>query len=296
MARVAVVTGGTRGIGRAISVALKDAGYKVAANYGRDDKTAQEFSAETGIPVFKFDVADFDACAEGVKAIEAQLGGPVEVLVNNAGITRDTTMHRMSFEQWNAVIQTNLSSCFNMSRAVIDGMRDRRFGRIVNIGSINGQAGQYGQVNYAAAKSGIHGFTKALAQEGARRAASPSTPWRRAMSIPRWCAPCRRTSWKRSSPASRSAASARPRTSRARSCSWSPTTPISSPARPCRSTAASICIEAGREEGDCVVAALVAMTAPLTVIASEAISMAQAYLVRSTRSSRSATPPGRSAS
>ncbi|MBV8889293.1 MAG: acetoacetyl-CoA reductase [Alphaproteobacteria bacterium] len=166
MGRVAVVTGGTRGIGRAISEALKGAGHRVAANYGHDDKTAQEFHQATGIPVFKFDVADCNACAEGVKAIEAQLG-PVEILVNNAGITRDRTMHRMGFEQWNAVIQTNLASCFNMSRAVIEGMRDRRFGRIVNIGSINGQAGQYGQVNYAAAKSGIHGFTKALAQEGA---------------------------------------------------------------------------------------------------------------------------------
>jgi acetoacetyl-CoA reductase len=168
MARVAVVTGGTRGIGRAISTGLKGAGYKVAANYGHDDATARQFSEETGIPVYKFDVADFTACVEGVKAIEAQLG-PVDVLVNNAGITRDATMHRMSFEQWNAVIQTNLASCFNMSRAVIEGMRDRQFGRIVNIGSINGQAGQYGQVNYAAAKSGIHGFTKALAQEGAGR-------------------------------------------------------------------------------------------------------------------------------
>ena len=168
MARVAVVTGGTRGIGRAISTALKGAGYKVAANYGHDDATARQFSEESGIPVYKFDVADFAACVEGIKAIEAQLG-PVEVLVNNAGITRDATMHRMSFEQWNAVIQTNLASCFNMSRVVIEGMRDRRFGRIVNIGSINGQAGQYGQVNYAAAKSGIHGFTKALAQEGAGR-------------------------------------------------------------------------------------------------------------------------------
>jgi acetoacetyl-CoA reductase len=166
--RVAVVTGGTRGIGRAIAVALKGAGYVVAAGYGSDDKNAQQFAAETGIPVFKFNVADFDACAAGVKAIEASLG-PVEVLVNNAGITRDATMHRMSFEQWNAVIQTNLASCFNMSRAVIEGMRERGFGRIVNIGSINGQAGQYGQVNYAAAKSGIHGFTKALAQEGAAR-------------------------------------------------------------------------------------------------------------------------------
>ncbi len=168
MARVAVVTGGTRGIGRAISVALNNAGYRVAANYGGNDQTAQQFNAEAGIPVFKFDVSDFNACAEGIKASEGGLG-PVEILVNNAGITRDTTMHRMSYEQWNAVIQTNLTSCFNMSRAVIDGMRSRGFGRIVNIGSINGQAGQYGQVNYAAAKSGIHGFTKALAQEGAAR-------------------------------------------------------------------------------------------------------------------------------
>jgi acetoacetyl-CoA reductase len=168
MARVAVVTGGTRGIGRAIAVALKGAGYKVAANYGNDDGNARQFAEETGIPVFKFNVGDFAACAEGIKAIEAALDA-VEVLVNNAGITRDATMHRMSFEQWNAVIQTNLSSCFNMSRAVIEGMRSRGFGRIVNIGSINGQAGQYGQVNYAAAKSGIHGFTKALAQEGAGR-------------------------------------------------------------------------------------------------------------------------------
>ena len=168
MARVAVVTGGTRGIGRAIAVALNGAGYKVAANYGSDDRNAQQFAAETGIPVYRFNVGDFKSCADGVRAIEAQ-HGPVEVLVNNAGITRDATMHRMSFEHWNQVIQTNLASCFNTSRAVIEGMRDRRFGRIVNIGSINGQAGQYGQVNYAAAKSGIHGFTKALAQEGAGR-------------------------------------------------------------------------------------------------------------------------------
>jgi len=168
MARVAVVTGGTRGIGRAIANALKDAGYKVAANYGSDDSAAEQFQNETGIPVFKFNVGDFASCEEGIRVIEAELG-PIDVLVNNAGITRDTTMHRMSFEQWNAVIQTNLSSCFNMSKAVIEGMRERKFGRIVNVGSINGQAGQYGQVNYAAAKSGIHGFTKALAQEGAAR-------------------------------------------------------------------------------------------------------------------------------
>ena len=168
MPRVAVVTGGTRGIGRAISVALKCAGYKVAANYGGNDRAAQLFNEETRIPVFKFDVSDFNACAAGVKKIEAELG-PIDVLVNNAGITRDATMHRMTDDQWNAVIQTNLTSCFNMSRAAIEGMRTRAFGRIVNIGSINGQAGQYGQVNYAAAKSGMHGFTKALAQEGAAR-------------------------------------------------------------------------------------------------------------------------------
>ena len=167
MARVALVTGGTRGIGAAISGTLKGAGYKVAANYAASDEAAKKFSDSTGIPVFKFDVGDFAACQAGVKAVAEALGGPVEVLVNNAGITRDGVMHKMSFENWDAVIRTNLTSCFNMCRAVIDGMRERKFGRIVNIGSVNGQAGQYGQVNYAAAKSGIHGFTKALAQEGA---------------------------------------------------------------------------------------------------------------------------------
>ena len=169
MARVAIVTGGTRGIGRAISEALKDAGYEVAATYAGNDEAAQRFKSEAGIPVFKFDVADFNACAEGIKAIEAELGGPVDVLVNNAGITRDATMHRMRADQWNDVIRTNLDSCFNMSRAVIEGMRSRGFGRIVNISSINGQAGQIGQTNYAAAKAGMLGFTKALAQEGASR-------------------------------------------------------------------------------------------------------------------------------
>jgi acetoacetyl-CoA reductase len=166
--RVAVVTGGTRGIGAAISVALKEEGYRVAAAYGGNDEVANKFKAETGISVYKFDVSDFKQCEAAVKKITGDIG-PVEVLVNNAGITRDGTMHRMTFEQWNAVIQTNLGSCFNMCRCVIDGMRERNFGRIVNIGSINGQAGQYGQVNYAAAKSGIHGFTKAMAQEGAAK-------------------------------------------------------------------------------------------------------------------------------
>ena len=168
MARVALVTGGTRGIGEAICLNLKKAGYQVAANYGGNDASARAFSEVSKIPTFKFDVSDFDACQNGVKEVETELG-PVDVLVNNAGITRDTTMHKMSFDQWQAVIQTNLTSCFNMSRAVIEGMRERGFGRIVNIGSINGRAGQYGQVNYAAAKSGIHGFTKALALEGASR-------------------------------------------------------------------------------------------------------------------------------
>jgi acetoacetyl-CoA reductase len=166
MGRVALVTGGTRGIGRAICVALKDAGYRVAANYGGDTAAAEAMSAETGIPAYRFDVSDFAACTAGLAKVAADLG-PVEVLVNNAGITRDATLHRMTPEQWDAVIRTNLSSCFNMCRAVIEPMRSSSFGRIVNIGSINGQAGQYGQVNYAAAKSGIHGFTKALAQEGA---------------------------------------------------------------------------------------------------------------------------------
>jgi acetoacetyl-CoA reductase len=166
MGRIALVTGGTRGIGESISVMLKENGYTVIANYAGNDEAAKEFTERTGIETSKFDVGNFDAVAAAITDIESKVG-PIEILVNNAGITRDGTMHRMSFEKWDAVIQTNLASCFNTSRAVIDGMRERSFGRIVNIGSVNGQAGQYGQVNYAAAKSGIHGFTKALAQEGA---------------------------------------------------------------------------------------------------------------------------------
>jgi acetoacetyl-CoA reductase len=167
MARVAVVTGGTRGIGAAISKALKTAGYKVAATYAGNDEAAQKFKAETGINVYKWDVSSFDACAAGIKQVEADLG-PVEVLVNNAGITKDATLHRMKPEQWTAVINTNLGSLFNMCRNVIEGMRERKFGRIVNISSINGQKGQLGQTNYSAAKAGEIGFTKALAQESAR--------------------------------------------------------------------------------------------------------------------------------
>ncbi|MDH3694455.1 MAG: acetoacetyl-CoA reductase [Gammaproteobacteria bacterium] len=168
MSKVAIVTGGTRGIGEAISAELGTAGYKVAANYAGNDERAKAFSERTGITTYKFDVSDFEQCKAGVEQVEKDLG-PVDILVNNAGITRDGTMHRMAPEQWQEVINTNLSSCYNMSRLVIEGMRSRSFGRIVNIGSVNGQAGQYGQVNYAAAKSGIHGFTKALALEGAAK-------------------------------------------------------------------------------------------------------------------------------
>lgn len=166
MGKVAIVTGGTRGIGAAISEELIRQGFSVAASYGGNAEAAAEFEQATGARTYQWDVGDFDACREGVRRVEADLG-PVSVLVNNAGITRDGTMHKMTFERWDEVIRTNLTSCFNMCRAVIEGMRERSYGRIVNIGSINGQAGQYGQVNYAAAKSGIHGFTKALAQEGA---------------------------------------------------------------------------------------------------------------------------------
>lgn len=168
MTRIAFVTGGTRGIGEAICIALKEAGYRPIANYGGNDEAAQGFAERTGIPVYKFDVGDFDAVKAGIGRIEEE-HGPIEILVNNAGITRDGTLHKMTFEQWKAVLDTNLGSCFNCSRAVIDGMRQRGYGRIVNISSINGQAGQFGQANYAAAKSGIFGLTKALALENAAK-------------------------------------------------------------------------------------------------------------------------------
>jgi acetoacetyl-CoA reductase len=167
MARVALVTGGSRGIGAAISKALKAAGYKVAANYAGNDEAAQKFKAETGIPVFKWSVADYEACAAGIKQVEAEIG-PVEVLVNNAGITRDAMFHRMTPQQWREVIDTNLNGVFNMTHPVWNGMRERKFGRVITISSINGQKGQAGQANYSAAKAGDIGFTKALAQEGSR--------------------------------------------------------------------------------------------------------------------------------
>src|ERR1700732_4155220 len=168
MSRVALSTACTRGIGAAIAKALQAAGYKVAASYGGNDEAAQKFKAETGIPVYKWDVGSYDACVAGLKQVEAGLG-PVEILVNNAGITRDSMFHRMTPENWTAVINTNLNSLFNMCRPLIDGMRERGFGRIINVSSINGQKGQMGQTNYSAAKAGEIGFTKALAQENARR-------------------------------------------------------------------------------------------------------------------------------
>jgi acetoacetyl-CoA reductase len=168
MSRVALVSGGTRGIGAAISIALKAAGYRVAANYAGNDEKAKAFHDETGIPVFKWDVSSYQACVEGIAKVEAELG-PVEVLVNNAGITRDGMFHKMTPEQWNEVIGTNLTGLFNMTHPVWTGMRDRNFGRIISISSINGQKGQMGQVNYSAAKAGDLGFTKALAQEGAAK-------------------------------------------------------------------------------------------------------------------------------
>lgn len=168
MSRIALVTGGTRGIGAAISIGLKAAGYTVAANYAGNDEAAANFKAETGIPVYKWDVASYEACTDGVKRVEADLG-PIEVLVNNAGITRDAMFHKMTPQQWNEVISTNLTGLFNMTHPIWSGMRDRGFGRIVNISSINGQKGQMGQANYSAAKAGDLGFTKALAQEGAAK-------------------------------------------------------------------------------------------------------------------------------
>lgn len=168
MSRVALVTGGSRGIGAAISIALKNAGYKVAANYAGNDEAAAAFTKETGIPTYKWDVSSYESCKDGIAKVEADLG-PVDVLVNNAGITRDGMFHKMTPDQWNAVINTNLTGLFNMTHPVWTGMRDRSFGRVINISSINGQKGQAGQANYSAAKAGDLGFTKALAQEGASK-------------------------------------------------------------------------------------------------------------------------------
>ena len=233
-----MVTGGTRGIGAAISKALKAAGYKVAANYAGNDEAAAKFKAETGIPVYKWEVADYEACAAGIKQVEADLG-PVDVLVNNAGITRDAMFHKMTPQQWNEVINTNLNSLFNMTQPIWDGMRDRKFGRIICISSINGQKGQMGQANYSAAKAGDIGFVKALAQEGAARA-SPSTPSAPATSPPKWSRRCPRRCWTSAScRRSRWAGWASRRKSPAPWSSSPPTRPASSPARRCRPMAAS---------------------------------------------------------
>ena len=167
MGRIAIVTGGTRGIGRAISEALRDDGFTVVANYAGNAEKAKAFTDETGIATYRWDVGDHQACVAGCEQVAAEVG-PIDAVVNNAGITRDGTLMRMSYDDWDEVMRVNLGGCFNMAKATFAGMKDRGWGRVVNIGSINGQAGQYGQVNYAAAKSGIHGFTKALAQEGAR--------------------------------------------------------------------------------------------------------------------------------
>ena len=167
MARVAIVTGGTRGIGEAVSLALQERGHTVVANYAGNDEKAKAFTEKTGIAAYKWDVGDHEATLDGVARVTEEVG-PVDIVINNAGITRDGVLHKMTFDDWNEVMRINLGGCFNMAKATFPGMRERGWGRIVNIGSINGQAGQYGQVNYAAAKSGIHGFTKALAQEGAR--------------------------------------------------------------------------------------------------------------------------------
>ncbi|AUG51438.1 acetoacetyl-CoA reductase [Thalassospira marina] len=174
MTQIALVTGGTRGIGKAISLALKNAGFSVAANYAGNDDAARKFSEETGIATFKWSVADPEACAQGIKQVESEMG-PVDVLVNNAGITRDGFMHKMSIEGWQAVIETNLGSLFYMTQPVLESMRSRGYGRVINISSINGQAGQMGQTNYSAAKAGVHGFTKALAQEVARKGITVNT-------------------------------------------------------------------------------------------------------------------------
>ncbi len=167
MGRVAIVTGGTRGIGKAVSLGLQAHGFTVVANYAGNEAKAKAFTDETGIPAYRWDVGDHQACLDGCARVAEEVG-PVDVVVNNAGITRDGTLHKMSYDDWHEVMRVNLGGCFNMAKATFGGMRERGWGRIVNIGSINGQAGQYGQVNYAAAKSGIHGFTKALAQEGAK--------------------------------------------------------------------------------------------------------------------------------
>jgi acetoacetyl-CoA reductase len=230
MARTALVTGGTRGIGAAIAIALRDGGYSVAANYAGNDEAASRFEAETGIPAFKWSVADYDACVAGIKKVEAQLG-PVDILVNNAGITRDGMFHRITREQWREVIDTNLSGVFNMTHPVWPGMRERGFGRVIIISSINGQKGQMGQVNYAAAKAGDLGFARALSLEGARAGITVNAI------TPGYIATDMVTALSRRF---RSGGWAKHPRSRAASCFWRPMKPASLPARRWRPMAGNI--------------------------------------------------------
>ncbi len=238
MSRVALVTGGSRGIGAAISVALKAAGYKVAANYAGNDEAAAKFKAETGIPVYKWSVADYEACAAGIKQVEADLG-PVEVLVNNAGITRDAMFHRMTPQQWGEVIGTNLNGVFNMTHPVWNGMRDRKFGRVITISSINGQKGQAGQANYSAAKAGDIGFSRALAQEGARAGITVNVICPGYIGTEMVMAIDEKVLNERIIPQIPVGRLGRRRRSRAAWSSSPPTTPASSPARPSRRTGGS---------------------------------------------------------
>ncbi len=231
MSKVALVTGGSRGIGAAISKALQQAGYVVAANYAGNDEAAKAFTDETGIKTFKWSVADYDACAAGIAQVESDLG-PVEVLVNNAGITRDAMFHKMTPQQWKEVIDTNLTGVFNMTHPVWTGMRERKFGRVIDISSINGQKGQAGQVNYAAAKAGDLGFTKALAQEGARAGITVNAICPGYIGTEMVMAMPEKVLNERSSRRSRSVAWASPRKSPVRWSSLRPRTQASSPVRP----------------------------------------------------------------
>ena len=230
MARVALVTGGTRGIGYAISKRLKEYGCVVAAGYSGNDEAAKKCADELGVMVVKGNVGNFEDCKRAVAEVEAALG-PIDILVNNAGITRDGVFHKMTPDQWGEVISVNMNSAFNMTRQVIEGMRERSWGRIINISSINGQKGQMGQTNYSAAKAGLIGLPRRWRRKTPRRA-SPSMSWPRATSTPRCCRPCRKMCWPASSPASRSDAWARPRRSPRPSPSWPTRTPPSSPGRP----------------------------------------------------------------
>ena len=246
MARIALVTGGDRGIGAATCKALKVAGYTVAANYSANTAAADRFRSETGIPTYKWDVADFDACQGGVETVTKELG-PIDILVNNAGITRDSTLHKMTKEQWRSVIDVDLSGCFNMCRAVIEGMRERRFGRIISVSSINGMAGQFGQTNYAAARQGSS-VSPSRWRWRARDATSPLTWLPRATPTRTWWPPCPQMYSNRSWHPCPSAASASPKRLPAASCSWPAKMRVTSPASRSRSTAGNTWRSVAKQE------------------------------------------------